>query len=808
MNIKSKTSINNVVLLLGLMFSGCGMVSCEERPELSTPSGIPDGSVQVALCFEFSSENLKISRNGKPGTGSPERFDFKSSNAAFEIKPEAVMATRAEAEPDALYNLEVRQYDSAGVYLNGESLPVRTEIGEKISISLTPKSDCQLVIIARGDGNTVPELGTKSLSNVQTNVTANSTVMSTLTDIKKMPYVLHLKHVNVIDAGSGKGTIQSMENGTDDVRLRLKRLAVRLTVNWAYAVADYELKQILLQSVPLKYAVIPSPDATDGTYPSLLEQFTTLQVDAVSNSGSYTCWLPANVRGENAAATTVKLRTKNNSPVGSTFLNFVAVNNTDSKKKLDYRIYLGGDKVSDFNMNSNTDYNYTINFAHAGVPTDDQRVTYIDPIPASEGNDNIVPTANSFMVAPGGSFCFDPFLYRQNGTDITNTVLTGWTGGSRGGIKYVKLLWQTKENGDVGDPVIGVVNSAADHTNVVDIRCTDGSSITTVPATNAGQCRIYCRVASNTQGGNGLIAAYDASDRILWSWHVWVTEYSPSAVGDETVLIPENKRKQKYTYRTDINQLPFMDRYLGAQSGYEDVPATELEKSKANGLQYQWGRKDPFAGSYTNKSISSITISSTEPTDGLANLYGPDGYTFLPRKNVGSKVSVEEASKNPMTTYVVKPAWCSTEAAYWGNGTAGETKTVYDPCPVGWRVPEGKNYYHLFTDTNYAGTSAGATSAAMNTKSISIADGGAVVYYNRVNTTYFRFTGYQEFVDKFNFIGQKVNVWCRNRSNSLSTSLLIRAYQSSAIPLVTNVSYQSWHASDPHPIRCIQEKAD
>ena len=412
------------------------------------------------------------------------------------------------------------------------------------------------------------------------------------------------------------------------------------------------------------------------------------------------------------------------------------------------------------------------------------------------------------MVAPGGSFCFDPFLYRQNGTDITNTVLTGWTGGSRGGIKYVKLLWQTKENGDVGDPVIGVVNSAADHTNVVDIRRTDGSSITTVPATNAGQCRIYCRVASNTQGGNGLIAAYDASDRILWSWHVWVTEYSPSAVGDETVLIPENKRKQKYTYRTDINQLPFMDRYLGAQSGYEDVPATELEKSKANGLQYQWGRKDPFAGSYTNKSISSITISSTEPTDGLANLYGPDGYTFLPRKNVGSKVSVEEASKNPMTTYVVKPAWCSTEAAYWGNGTAGETKTVYDPCPVGWRVPEGKNYYHLFTDTNYAGTSAGATSAAMNTKSISIADGGAVVYYNRVNTTYFRFTGYQEFVDKFNFIGQKVNVWCRNRSNSLSTSLLIRAYQSSAIPLVTNVSYQSWHASDPHPIRCIQEKAD
>ena len=33
----------------------------------------------------------------------------------------------------------------------------------------------------------------------------------------------------------------------------------------------------------------------------------------------------------------------------------------------------------------------------------------------------------------------------------------------------MKVLWQTLENGDVGDPVLGVVNSAADHTNIVDI---------------------------------------------------------------------------------------------------------------------------------------------------------------------------------------------------------------------------------------------------------------------------------------------------------------------------------------------------
>lgn len=135
-------------------------------------------------------------------------------------------------------------------------------------------------------------------------------------------------------------------------------------------------------------------------------------------------------------------RTKANAPVGSTFFNFVAVNTTDGKKKLDYRVYIGSGSSTDFNMYRNKDYSYTVNFAHVGIPTGDNRVTYIDPIPASENNDNLVPTANCFMVEPGGSFCFDPFAFQQNGTEITNSQMTGWYGTAGTGIKSVRLLWQ------------------------------------------------------------------------------------------------------------------------------------------------------------------------------------------------------------------------------------------------------------------------------------------------------------------------------------------------------------------------------
>ena len=73
---------------------------------------------------------------------------------------------------------------------------------------------------------------------------------------------------------------------------------------------------------------------------------------------------------------------------------------------------------------------------------------------------------------------------------------------------------------------------------------------------------------------------------ILWSWHVWVTDYAPSSIGSETVL-EENRRKLVYKQGSNT-RLPMMDRNLGAVAGYDTVPNKELERSKANGLMYQW----------------------------------------------------------------------------------------------------------------------------------------------------------------------------------------------------------------------------
>ena len=122
--------------------------------------------------------------------------------------PQVLTRDVTELTPDALYNLEIRQYNSAGTHLAGTTFALAT-IGTALDVTLQVSDDCQLVIVTRGDGKTVKtDLVTRTLQKVQENITADSTVISRInptdqSSMNKMPYVLHLKHVKVVQE-SGK----------------------------------------------------------------------------------------------------------------------------------------------------------------------------------------------------------------------------------------------------------------------------------------------------------------------------------------------------------------------------------------------------------------------------------------------------------------------------------------------------------------------------------------------------------------------------------------------------------------------------
>lgn len=163
--------------------------------------------------------------------------------------------------------------------------------------------------------------------------------------------------------------------------------------------------------------------------------------------------------------------------------------------------------------------------------------------------------------------------------------------------------------------------------------------------------RIYFKTSDVYREGNAVIAAKDASGKILWSWHIWLTD-----------------QPQEQEYYNNAGTM--MDRNLGATS------ATPGEIS-ALGLLYQWGRKDPFLSS---SSISSGTLAKS---------------TIAWPSSVSSNTSngtIEYAISHP-TTFITSNSsnadWYYTGSDSTDNTRWQSEKTIYDPCPVGWRVPDG-----------------------------------------------------------------------------------------------------------------------
>ena len=760
--------------------------SCDGHIDNSAVNPTDEKKVEVSMAIGFADEadacNLSASTKANAkGKGS---FDV-------ELVPTAT--TRADAaKPDKLYRLEIRQYKQNGECYTGSGQdPTDREIGKRLTVSLTKDADCQLVFVAWGKDS--PKLlGKIALSEAQEISIDAATINAISTaDMSQMPYVLHLKHVNV----TSEGKITNPDG--EDVRILLKRLATRLNIFWNYNVPNYDLKQIILQSIPRNYKVVPAPDekSMNTTYPSVMDQYMDIQLTDAQISAadkSYSCWVPANVRGINTVSNGPQYRIKENAPVGSSYVSFIAANTSDGKKKLNYRIYLGGKDYSDYNLNENTDYSYKINFKHIGLPVDDKRVAIIDPIPASDNNENFVPTANCFMVAPGGAFCFNPYKYYVNGSISENELLQAWCASSK--VQSVKVLWQTKENGDVGDPVLGVVNSSTDHTNIVDL----------IDGDNFDKARIYCRVAPNTTGGSGLIAAYDGKDgtgNILWSWHIWVTDYAPSATANETILEPANKRILKFTIGS-ANQRPMMDRNLGAISGYIDqAPDKEIDRAKANGFHYQWGRKDLYPSSFTNdKSQRTITITSTtEPTHGIMNLFQADGVTYQPYDVKDAQASHQEAYRNPLSLYLKKDCRRWINPMPDGFRTVWLNKTVHDPCPAGWRILVSSEYTPLCNQK-------------ANTGSV-VDDGGILLYFDKEkkHSTYIRLTGYWYSNNIFKFISTKALIWSGDDTKSGNDPTgggdgfyLFIDYDGSA--MINGEIINTGHEIAALSLRCIQDR--
>ena len=178
--------------------------------------------------------------------------------------------------------------------------------------------------------------------------------------------------------------------------------------------------------------------------------------------------------------------------------------------------------------------------------------------------------------------------------------------------------------------------------------------------------KAYIVVETGNKAGNAVVAM-KVNGEIYWSWHIWCTDYNPNL-----------KEGQQ-----ELNGFVWMDRNLGATYNKYN----EEGGIKSKGFLYQWGRKDLFP--------PTKGWEKTESDEDLYNLAG-EIITF---SKVPVKVfnNIPNSVHNSMSFYTSEESWYTNakgtyrrnDLSLW-NSKVGK-KTIFDPCPDGWRVPVGKD---------------------------------------------------------------------------------------------------------------------
>ena len=172
--------------------------------------------------------------------------------------------------------------------------------------------------------------------------------------------------------------------------------------------------------------------------------------------------------------------------------------------------------------------------------------------------------------------------------------------------------------------------------------------------------------------GNALIAVYDKANpnaedaKVLWSWHLWCTPV-PQII--------------EYTAPRTGHEYTIMDRNVGATTSPLGLVTTQ-------GLQYQFGRKDPFTTSLDYDEEVAVFLRNVR-SDSLPHLF-----SYEEPLTIAQAIGKPDVFIHRMNLSGGK--WCETsEMKYlWGNPEGQveyfpslTVKTIYDPCPIGYKVP-------------------------------------------------------------------------------------------------------------------------
>lgn len=209
-----------------------------------------------------------------------------------------------------------------------------------------------------------------------------------------------------------------------------------------------------------------------------------------------------------------------------------------------------------------------------------------------------------------------------------------------------------------------------------------------------------CRNTTNPYQGNAVIAVYNEAGDILWSWHIWVNNGIKDIKYDNLSYVdPETSNG------TSLSNVRIMNMNLGATKASWQAG----EVLDCYGFYYQWGRKDPspIPSSY-NYGQSDMT---TKPYYYMDEGERKRVYRYLdlsPTVEMGALHPLDIVAPSQFTQAYVNDWLFDSVDQLWGYNPSTkkvEKKTIYDPCPYGYRVADDELFalfYHARANNNWS----------------------------------------------------------------------------------------------------------
>lgn len=529
----------------------------------------------------------------------------------------------------------------------------------------------------------------------------------------------------------------------DKITVTLVRMLARVQVTCKIdpALTRLKISKIRVRNVPIGIQFCASPTATTTpTTTTPVMDYPAENITFTDNTATLVYYLPENQRGIGTNTGANPSERQKGGLANATYIEISgSTTGSDGGDEVGFCLYPGADNFNDYNLVRNGLY---------------EMETTIKEVSASDQRVKVHERSNCYIITPSATTIYIPIKHANDSPEL--------------GIQVP----------DVTDPTLNVGLYWDTSPALFEPSITLGS----------GLIKVYMW---NFREGNGVIVLRNGAGKVLWSWHIWAL--------DDDINHPDNQ--------FIINGLTYMDRNIGAVNPGVYGTTGCAVFSESNGMLYQWGRKDPFLGPEDidyglnfnfvammfNNDFSNIYANANIGASKLDN----DQYLYaVDAKTVGYNNALAYSFQYP---YLYIKNWIGTTAKStvglegsesWG-GEYGQPKSVYDPCPEGWRVPSYKRINNTLTNflPSSVSTAISTTPTKQNYASFAASRGNMMLPA----------IGYRDTNGSLVSSGSVVRVWGATLKQSSSDAYFANITNA---PLYTPQDVAS--RANAHTVRCVK----